>query len=133
MRKPAWVKHSLLTLYLASSCAAAHQAAAASPRDGRQIGIASYYSDKFHGRRTASGERYDRNALTAVHPRLPFGAVIHVTNLRNHRSVDLRVNDRRRLRRGRVLDVSRRAAQLLGFVGAGLARVEIEVLKGDDS
>jgi rare lipoprotein A len=98
-----------------------------------QVGTASYYSDKFHGRRTASGERYDRNALTAVHPRLPFGTIIKVTNLRNHRSLHLRINDRTRLRHGRLLDVSKRAAQELGFIGAGLARVEIEIVRYGDS
>lgn len=98
-----------------------------------QVGVASYYSDKFNGRRTANGERYDRNGLTAVHPRLPFGSIIKVTNLRNHRSVELRINDRRRFRGGRLLDVSKRAAQELGFVGAGLARVEVEVVRYGDS
>lgn len=94
-----------------------------------QVGIASYYSDKFQGRRTANGERYDRNDLTAVHPRLPFGSIIRVTNLRNHRSVHLRINDRTHLRHGRLLDVSKRAARELGFIGSGLARVEIEVVR----
>ena len=98
-----------------------------------QVGIASYYSDKFHGRRTANGEHYNRNALTAVHAHLPFGTIIRVTNLRNHRSVHLRINDRNHFRNGRLLDVSRRAAQELGFIGAGLARVEIEVVRYGDS
>ena len=125
----------LLAVFLASFSSAGHAGSTATPVavGDRQIGVASYYSDKFHGRRTASGERYDRNGLTAVHPRLPFGRVIKVTNLRNHRSVHLRVNDRSRAR-GRLLDVSKRAAQALGFVGAGVARVEIEVVRyGDDT
>lgn len=99
----------------------------------KQVGVASYYSDRFHGRRTASGERYDRDDLTAVHSHLPFGTIIRVTNLRNFRSVNLRVNDRGHFRRGRLLDVSKRAASELGFVGAGLAKVEVEVVRWGDS
>jgi rare lipoprotein A len=98
-----------------------------------EIGWASYYSDKFHGRHTANGERYDREGLTAVHPCLPFGTIIKVTNLRNHHSVHLRINDRRRFHHGRLLDVSKRAARELGFVGAGLAKVAVEVVSDDDS
>jgi len=125
-----WFFGPLLAFYLASFSISSHAHSAAEVGD-RQVGVASYYSDKFHGRRTANGERYDRNGLTAMHSRLPFGTVIKVTNLRNHRSVHLRVNDRNGSRRGRLLDVSRRAAQELGFVGAGLARVEIEVVGAD--
>jgi rare lipoprotein A len=110
----------------------AHSPAAAGAGD-RQVGVASYYSDKFHGRRTANGERYDRDGLTAMHSRLPFGTIIKVTNLRNQRSVHVRVNDRTRSRHGRLLDLSKRAARELGFVGTGLARVEIEIVRYGDS
>jgi len=130
-----WLFGSLLAIYLASFSISsqAHSTAVSSVVGDKQVGVASYYSDKFHGRRTANGERYDRDGLTAMHPRLPFGTLIKVTNLRNQRSVYLRVNDRTRLRGRRLLDVSKRAAQVLGFVGAGMAQVEIEVLRFGDS
>lgn len=97
---------------------------------GAERGIASYYASRFHGRRTASGERYDEEALTAAHPRLPFGTRVRITNLANDRSVVVRVNDRGPFRDGRVIDVSRRAARELGFVRDGIADVRIEVLDG---
>jgi len=129
-----WMGKSVLSICLASSCTFGH-AKAVSPKAvaGKQVGIASYYSDRFHGRRTASGERYDKNALTAVHPRLPFGTVIRVTNLDNDKTVEVKVNDRFGARRGRILDLSLRAARELGFIGAGLAKVKLEVLQLGDS
>jgi rare lipoprotein A len=94
-----------------------------------QFGLASFYADRFHGRRTASGERYNKNDLTTVHAHYPFGTVLRVTNINNQRSVELRVNDRTRLPRGRLLDVSKRAASELGFIAAGVARVKVQVLR----
>ncbi|HEX2239835.1 MAG TPA: septal ring lytic transglycosylase RlpA family protein [Actinomycetota bacterium] len=98
-----------------------------------RVGIASYYGGEqrginFHGRRTANGERYDMNALTAAHPTLPIPSLVRVTNLGNGRSVVLRINDRGPFIRGREIDVSRRAAQLLGFEQSGIARVRVEIL-----
>lgn len=129
-----WVGKSFLSVCLASSCTLAH-AKAANPKtlSDKQVGIASYYSDKFQGRRTASGERYDKDRLTAVHPRLPFGTIIRVTNLLNDRTVEVKVNDRFGSRRGRMLDLSKRAARELGFLGAGLAQVKLEVVHLGDS
>jgi rare lipoprotein A len=92
------------------------------------VGVASYYGREFAGRRTASGERYDPHRLTAAHRSLPFGTRVRVTNLDNGRSVVVRVNDRGPQRRDRILDVSSRAAQRLGFASAGLARVRIDPL-----
>ena len=94
------------------------------------VGTASFYAERFHGRRTASGERYNMHDLTAATSRhhYPLGTVLRVTNLGNHRSVELRVNDRGPLPHGRLLDVSKRAAKELGFLGAGLARIKVEVL-----
>lgn len=94
------------------------------------VGTASFYAERFHGRRTASGERYNMHDLTAatVRTHYPLGTVLRVTNLGNHRSVELRVNDRGPLPRGRLLDVSKRAAKELGFLRSGLARVKVEVL-----
>jgi rare lipoprotein A len=92
------------------------------------VGVASYYGREFAGRRTASGERYDPHRLTAAHRSLPFGTRVRVTNLDNGRSVVVRVNDRGPQRRDRILDVSSRAAERLGFASAGLARVRIDPL-----
>lgn len=92
-------------------------------------GTASYYADRFHQRRTASGQRYDRNELVAAHRSFPFGTVLRVTNLANDRVVTVRVIDRGPFIKGRILDLSRRAAEELKFIGAGLARVRIEVLE----
>ena len=89
------------------------------------VGIASYYGARHHGHLTASGEIFDRNKLTATHRSLAFGTTIEVVNLDNGRHVLVRVNDRGPFARGRVLDLSERAARDLGFIGAGTARVRI--------
>ena len=94
-----------------------------------QTGMAVYYHDRYHGRRTANGEVYDKQALTAAHMRYPFGTRLRVTNLRNQKSVVVRVNDRGPYSKRFILDVSRRAARLLDFLRAGTARVKIEVLE----
>jgi rare lipoprotein A len=91
-------------------------------------GLASYYASDFHGRRTASGERFDMQALTAAHRTLPFGTLVRVTNLRNGRKVVVRINDRGPFRKGRLIDVSLAAAERLGLVSRGLGRVTIAVL-----
>ncbi|HEY9096724.1 MAG TPA: septal ring lytic transglycosylase RlpA family protein [Hydrogenophaga sp.] len=88
-------------------------------------GLASFYGRKFHGRRTASGERFDMGELTAAHRSLPFGTKVRVRNLRNGKEVVVRINDRGPFKKGRVIDVSRAAAEALGMVGRGLARVEL--------
>jgi rare lipoprotein A len=92
-------------------------------------GIASWYGEEFQGSPTASGELYNMNALTAANRNLPLGTRVRVTNLRNRRSLVLRINDRGPFVRGRLLDVSRAAARLLGFVSSGKARVRIQVLQ----
>ncbi|MCX7625678.1 MAG: septal ring lytic transglycosylase RlpA family protein [Candidatus Sumerlaeaceae bacterium] len=94
-----------------------------------QTGIASWYGSDFHGGPTASGERYDMHSLTAAHPSLPFGTLLRVTNLRNGREVVVRVNNRGPYRRNRIIDLSKEAARQLGMVGAGLAKVQVEVLQ----
>jgi rare lipoprotein A len=94
------------------------------------VGTASWYGAAFHGRRTASGERFDRHALTAASRSLPFGSRVRVTNLTNGRMVIVRVNDRGPVARGRVLDVSYGAARELGMIERGSARVRIEPLEG---
>jgi rare lipoprotein A len=94
-----------------------------------ETGIAAYYSNVFQGRKTASGERYDKNALTAAHNRYAFGTKLRVTNLKNNKSVTVRVNDRGPHTAGRIIDLSRKAANELGFVKEGLTKVTIEVLQ----
>jgi rare lipoprotein A len=94
----------------------------------RRNNIASYYASRFHGRTTASGDPYDENQLTAAHRTLPFGTRVRVTNLRNARSVIVRVTDRGPFAPGRVIDVSRCAARQLGFLRRGIAQVRLETL-----
>ncbi|MEQ8465464.1 septal ring lytic transglycosylase RlpA family protein [Coleofasciculus sp. E1-EBD-02] len=91
-------------------------------------GIASWYGPGFHGNRSASGERFNQNALTAAHRSLPFGTNVRVTNLNNGRSVIVRINDRGPYTRGRVIDLSAAAARVLGLIRTGVAPVRIEVL-----
>ena len=92
-------------------------------------GIASYYAAKFHGRRTASGEIFNTNAMTAAHLTLPFGTKLKVTNLKNGQSVVVRVNDRGPHVRGRIIDLSVAAAKKIGLVHAGTTRVKLEVFE----
>ena len=92
-------------------------------------GIANFYSDKFQGKKTAGGAVYDKNKLTASHKTLPYGTKVRVTNLENGKSVVVTINDRMRKSNPVVIDVTRRAAQDLGFAKAGKARVKLEVEK----
>lgn len=93
-----------------------------------QVGVASYYAHEFHGRRTASGERFDMRAMTAAHATLPFGTRVRVTNLDNGKEVEVRINDRGPFRKERIIDLSLAAARKLGMVGPGTARVRLEVI-----
>jgi rare lipoprotein A len=94
----------------------------------KPTGRAAFYHVTFQGRRTASGETFDHNALTAAHKTLPFGTLVRVINLRNNQSVIVRVNDRGPMQPDRVIDVTRRAAGLLGFLQQGMTRVALEIL-----
>ncbi|WP_204101388.1 septal ring lytic transglycosylase RlpA family protein [Occallatibacter savannae] len=91
-------------------------------------GIASWYGDQFDGKKTASGEEFSQDEMTACHPTLPFGSEVRVVNLRNHKSVVVRITDRAELVKGRVIDLSHAAAEKLSMTKAGVARVSIEVL-----
>ncbi|MFP4106468.1 MAG: septal ring lytic transglycosylase RlpA family protein [Phycisphaerae bacterium] len=91
-------------------------------------GTASWYGPKFHGKKTASGEVFDQTALTAAHRTLPFGTRVRVTNLANGKSVVVRVNDRGPFVKGRIIDLSRAAAEEIGMIRSGTARVRLEVL-----
>ncbi len=92
-------------------------------------GIASWYGPGFHGRRTANGERFNQNALTAAHKTLPFGTKVKVTNLRNGQSVVVRINDRGPFTRGRVIDLSSAAARVIGIKGSGVGNVALDILQ----
>jgi peptidoglycan lytic transglycosylase len=94
----------------------------------QETGIASWYGEQFHAKETANGEVFDLNALTAAHRTLPMPSIVQVTNLDNGRTLQLRVNDRGPFARGRIIDVSRRAAQLLGFEQNGTAKVRVKIL-----
>jgi len=93
--------------------------------DYEEVGMASWYGDAFHGRPTASGERFDMNALTAAHKTLPLPGLVEVTNLANGRTVVLRVNDRGPFVEGRIIDLSRGAAEALGMMGQGVGQVRV--------
>lgn len=98
-----------------------------SVQGGHEIdgGVASWYGDRFHGRRTASGEAFDMHELTAAHRTLPFGTRVRVRNLDNGREVVVRINDRGPFTRGRVIDLSRAAAAAIGMTQSGTARVAV--------
>lgn len=93
-----------------------------------RTGTASWYGEQFNGRYTANGEVFDLNELTAAHTTLPLPSIVEVTNLRNGRTLKLRINDRGPFAHGRILDVSRRAAQLLGFENAGTTPVRVRIM-----
>ena len=92
------------------------------------IGYASYYADEFHGRLTASGEVFDMNELTAAHRTLPFGTICRVTNLKNEKSVVVRINDRGPFVENRILDLSRAAAKAIGAISSGVVQIKLEII-----
>jgi rare lipoprotein A len=102
---------------------------------GTRVGMASFYGSGLHGKKTASGKKFDKTAMVAAHPTLPLGTRVRVTNLGNGRSEELRIIDRgptrKSQRRGVIIDVSEHAANKLGFRKKGKARVKVEVLEWD--
>ena len=101
---------------------------AAVRKDNVLHGVASYYSDKFNGRKTANGEIFDQNKFTAACNKLPLGTRIKVTNLKNGQSVIVRVNDRLHPKMNRIVDLSKAAAKKISIISRGIARVRVEVL-----
>lgn len=99
------------------------------PGKHTQKGYASWYGEEYHGRKTASGETFDQNALTAAHAKYPFGTVVLVKNLNNGRTAKVRINDRGPFRKGRIIDVSKGAARQLDMIRDGVVPVRIEVQK----
>lgn len=93
-----------------------------------EVGIASWYGEDFHGKSTANGERYEMNTLTAAHRTLPLPCIVKVTNLQNGRSIVVRVNDRGPFVKDRIIDLSKRGATLLGYMGQGTTKVRVEIM-----
>jgi rare lipoprotein A len=120
-----WRLSSALALFTLLAGCASHDI---DSRGYDKTGTASYYGSRHHGKRTASGEPFNKNALTAAHRSLPFGTRVKVTNLNNDRSVVVRINDRGPHTRGRLIDLSRAAAEKLGMVRSGTARVRVQSL-----
>ena len=110
------------------SVAPSQQHAPQTPIRTTETGVASWYGHPYHGRAAADGEIYDMEKLTAAHRTLPFGTMVRVTNLGNQKSVDVRIIDRGPFIDGRIIDLSHAAAEALGFVDAGLARVRLDIL-----
>lgn len=100
-------------------------------RSHELVGQASWYGSKYHGKRTASGERYNMRAYTAAHKTLPFGTIVRVTNTNNGKTVDVKINDRGPFVKGRVIDLSRKSFEQIGNINAGTLPVKIDVI--DDS
>ena len=130
------MRHTLFvaTILIAMGCNGAHSTRRAGATGtlasgGTLTGTASYYAHKYHGGKTASGERFNMHALTAAHRTLPFGTQVKVTNLANGRSATVRINDRGPSKRERIIDVSYATAQKLGFIRQGLTRVRLTILR----
>ncbi len=123
-RPPCPLFFSLLIFLLLNGCAGVRTY----EEGDTQSGLASWYGEPFHGRKTSSGETFDMYEHTAAHRTLPFGTVLRVTNLENGREVTVRVNDRGPFVRGRIVDLSYAAAKELRMMGSGVAKVEIEVV-----
>jgi rare lipoprotein A len=119
---------ALVVPLLAPACAPIRPERPAPPGRFVAEGMASWYGPGFHGRRTASGERFDENALTAAHPSLPFGTRVRVVSLANGREVTVRINDRGPHTGGRIIDLARAAAARLDMIEAGVVPVRLYVL-----
>jgi rare lipoprotein A len=130
MVKP--LQRSIFFLFLLALVTGCSATASKSPAHGsgyKASGKASYYADKFQGRKTASGERYDRNKKTAAHRTLPFGTKVKVTSVKNNKSVVVCINDRGPFVKGRVIDLSRSAFARIGDPREGVIGVRVEVLR----
>ncbi|KAA0971335.1 septal ring lytic transglycosylase RlpA family protein [Pseudomonas sp. ANT_H12B] len=122
------MKRLLSTCALLSLLAGCASTDIIAPHGYDKTGTASYYGAKHHGKRTASGERFNKNSLTAAHRQLPFGTRVKVTNLNNDKSCVVRINDRGPYTRGRLIDVSHEAAEQLGMLRSGTAKVRVQAL-----
>ena len=118
-----------LTISLVSFCSTGFAKTKKHEHLHHQTGTASYFNDKYHGKRAANGEIYNKFALTAAHATLPFGTLLHVVNLKNHKSIDVRIISRLHHANKRLLDLSKQAAKELEFLQAGLTKVDITVVR----
>jgi rare lipoprotein A len=118
---------------ITSGCAKHVSVAHAVPIGHSETGIASWYGEPYHGRKTASGEIYDMNQWTAAHRTLPFGTWVEVTNLSNAKRVSVRITDRGPFVDGRIIDLSRAAAQQIDMVRSGITRVHLKVIRAPAS
>ncbi|CAA6809766.1 MAG: Rare lipoprotein A precursor [uncultured Sulfurovum sp.] len=116
-----------LNLYLILTLFLTFFTTACSQRSNQLIGNGSWYGEKYHGRQTASGEQYNMYAYTAAHKTLAFGTVVKVTNLKNNRSVIVRINDRGPFVRGRIIDLSYMAAKELDYINDGVTKLKLEI------
>lgn len=117
-----------LCLLLAACSSRYDESHGGSWRGYTETGLASYYADRYHGKKTASGERYRNNLNSAAHMELPFGSMVRVTNLANGKSVIVKINDRGNFPRGRIIDLSKAAFSTIGNTRAGLIKVKVEVM-----
>jgi len=123
----------LLLAFVLSACAPAKKELRYEPFDRerfwqyREEGLASWYGEEYHGRKTANGEVYNMHAMTAAHRTLPFNTRVRVTNLENRKKADLRINDRGPFIPGRIIDLSKNGGQAIGILGTGTAKVVLEV------
>lgn len=127
MRQPVMLALPLLCLMFLTACALFSQGPRAWEDPSGETGLASWYGHPYHGRRTSSGEVYDMYQLTAAHREIPLGSWVEVINLKNGRSLTVRVNDRGPFIDGRIIDLSYASAQLLGVVGPGVAPVRVRL------
>lgn len=124
-----WLRFILMALLvLVTRVQAQEPAASTVPEIKTLFGTASYYADKFTGRKTANGDKYDPEDLTAACNVLPLGTWIRVTNLKNQKTVLVRTNDRLHPKMNRIVDLSKAAAVILGYAHSGLTKVKVEVL-----
>ncbi|MGB9594687.1 MAG: septal ring lytic transglycosylase RlpA family protein [Candidatus Poribacteria bacterium] len=117
-------------ILILNGCGAIHNAQM-SEIDKIQFGVASWYNNSFHGSKTASGEKYDKDDFTAAHRALPYGTIVKVTNIKNGRSVYVRINDRGPHKASRKIDMSYAAAKKIGMINDGIARVRLEVINDE--
>jgi len=117
------------SVFSLSSEAATRRSVAKYTNKALSEGTASFYSTQFHGRKTANGETFNMNQLTAAHPSLPFGTLVKVTNMDNGKNVVVRINDRGPYVKGRIIDLSKGAAKQIGILKEGVVQVKVEPVK----
>lgn len=127
---PVIIKRLLLVglTFFIISCSSSPQSRLEYSGNYTERGIASYYADKYQSRKTASGERFNQFARTAAHKRLPFGSIVRVTNIKNGKSVVVRINDRGPFVKGRIIDLSKSAFNAIGSTRSGIIDVKIKIV-----